>query len=963
MAVDRASLRETLRVVGVAAAAGLFLAGWWYTRNLWHFGEPLLGNWRRMPGADLAWWQQPGFHTPAYYTGFGESLRHAYQAGFHSFWDGVYSTFWADGGIAGRVFAADRHGFWDYHFTSAGMWLGLPETALLVAGGVLAGRDAFRDPDPRRRAVLSFLLTACFAVVFSLALLTAQLPFFAQAKASYALCLVAPLAVFFAQAVAAADDALARIPPLQAVLTGAVVTILGCFWLGFAASRGRAATLVPNVAPTMRSIATPWAVAAPEPAAGRPFPAAPPRASRDSQPGTRLASFSTPPQRAGSSQLRVARWRLSGVRSTRLTRSAHEDSGGDNLLVGSQSIARTSLVLLGSLGLLLSLSDRGHAQQSGCGTNPFQDWYFVDPTRQFVRMTGTIARRVKYNVPDETIVGFYNDYDWNIYIDPDDASLLVNSRNRANSSGFIEAEVQSRGRPHDLADLFPVGTRVEAYGEWVEDMGHDPSGGFNTGSKGGKTELHPLYWMRTLDSNPTIVFVAQDDSGRFVDAQNVLWSSHEIPLAPQFPEVTPWSPVPSRTHIFEEGFEIARGTSRASASPSGYTSWAFLDSWSFYNCDSSPREICGDFCGHSPYYVGTVSRTTGSLLSETLTYSVSTDVHTGQKLATLHVVAELDSPPEQELASSRWEYESSAGTVHGVVEEVKSEPPHRIEFTMPYAPALGYHQSAWRVSVSGSSHAHGQRQPSTSQEMTATFARTLVTEGRTYAIGPSAISLDHEAKGVGVCGDVAYLRVDESRLLPEISLRGLRWFVKVLKDSEGFTGASPVDTEVTPGSPLDDPGFTAETYRSTEERRLDIQWKRLPSGQPNLAQIVVTARGVTELGEEVATHADLSPQCGLGTYSASQIADYNYRLMARKGITGELYKVARRARWGKKRWLEAFAKFLYGHRLSPDEERLLVEHARQGSALPPAVRKELLRPISSRGEDVDADATIRRRSP
>ena len=50
-----------------------------------------------------AWWQQPGFHTPAWYLHFGASLQHPYLAGFLSFGDGFYSTFWGDGGIGGRV--------------------------------------------------------------------------------------------------------------------------------------------------------------------------------------------------------------------------------------------------------------------------------------------------------------------------------------------------------------------------------------------------------------------------------------------------------------------------------------------------------------------------------------------------------------------------------------------------------------------------------------------------------------------------------------------------------------------------------------------------------------------------------------------------------------------------------------------------------------------------------------------
>jgi hypothetical protein len=237
LAVERVSVARVAQRVGLAALVLIAVAGAYYARNVVHFGTPILGNWGRMPGVDHAWWQQPGFHTLAYYTGFGESLRHPYLAGFASFWDGVYSTFWGDGGIAGRVFPADRHGFWSYDFMSAGYALALPASALLAVGLWGALRAACADPSPHRRAALSFLLTVCYAVGFSLAFLTLRLPFFAQAKASYALCLIAPLSVFFAVGVARTDDLLARVAgtPAQLAFAGLVSAMLGCFFLGFAA--------------------------------------------------------------------------------------------------------------------------------------------------------------------------------------------------------------------------------------------------------------------------------------------------------------------------------------------------------------------------------------------------------------------------------------------------------------------------------------------------------------------------------------------------------------------------------------------------------------------------------------------------------------------------------------------------------------------------------------------------------
>jgi hypothetical protein len=236
LALERDGARAVARRVGLAAGLMLAVAGAWYARNLWHFGTPILGNWGRMPGAEHAWWQQPGFHTLAWYTGFGESLHHPWLAGFHSFWDGVYSTFWGDGGIGGRVFPADRHGLWSYDFMSAGYLVGLPFTGLLALGLLRWLGEAFRAADPHRRAALSFLLTGCWAVGFSLLYLTLRLPFFAQAKASYALPLLAPLSLAFAVGAAGADDWLARAagPPARWAFAGLVAAGLACLYLGFA---------------------------------------------------------------------------------------------------------------------------------------------------------------------------------------------------------------------------------------------------------------------------------------------------------------------------------------------------------------------------------------------------------------------------------------------------------------------------------------------------------------------------------------------------------------------------------------------------------------------------------------------------------------------------------------------------------------------------------------------------------
>jgi hypothetical protein len=236
LAIDKAEPQRAIGRLLLIAAVGFAFAGWFYVRNWVEYGNPLMANWGNMPGPTLAWWQQPGFHTLPYFTSFGESLRHPYLSAFHSFWDSVYSTLWGDGGIAGRVSPQDRPDVWNYTFMSLGYWVAVPATVLIAIGAVRSAVFAFRDPDPRRRAAFSFLLTLIYAVLFGLLELALRLPYFAQGKASYGLVVTAPLAVLFALGADGLDRA-CRGPylvALRAVFFGWLAVFTAAMFLGFA---------------------------------------------------------------------------------------------------------------------------------------------------------------------------------------------------------------------------------------------------------------------------------------------------------------------------------------------------------------------------------------------------------------------------------------------------------------------------------------------------------------------------------------------------------------------------------------------------------------------------------------------------------------------------------------------------------------------------------------------------------
>jgi hypothetical protein len=220
---------ERARPTRVAGLLALFLlgaaavSGWWYVRNVAHFGRPLVGNWE-LPGDALVWWQQPGFHTAAYYTGFGAALDRPLFSGFHSFWDALYSTFWTDGWLGGRASVGLRRPAFDYGLMTAVALLAVPATAALFIGAVRAMAEALRAPHARQRAALSFLLVSVWVLGFAMLYVTLELPFFAQARAPYGLALIAPLAFLFARGLAPR--------PGRGWLSGDVAACVLAGWLG-----------------------------------------------------------------------------------------------------------------------------------------------------------------------------------------------------------------------------------------------------------------------------------------------------------------------------------------------------------------------------------------------------------------------------------------------------------------------------------------------------------------------------------------------------------------------------------------------------------------------------------------------------------------------------------------------------------------------------------------------------------
>ncbi len=230
--IDGASAAAAATSGALVLCVAALVGGWFYLRSWLLLGRPVVGNWD-LPGR-LGWWEQPGFHTPDYYTSFGTALSRPFFAGYQSFWDGLYSTLWADGLVAGMARVATRHEAWNYDWMTLSAWLAFPATVLLVVGSVRAMRVCLRDSDRGRRLAMSLLVAFAAAGLFALLSITLRLPYYAQAKAFYLLSATVPLSIFAALGLAWPLERLGgRAAGLGVVYCGWLGTLSGAIALAF----------------------------------------------------------------------------------------------------------------------------------------------------------------------------------------------------------------------------------------------------------------------------------------------------------------------------------------------------------------------------------------------------------------------------------------------------------------------------------------------------------------------------------------------------------------------------------------------------------------------------------------------------------------------------------------------------------------------------------------------------------
>lgn len=170
----RRTLSGTALVVGVVG----LVAGWYYLRNWLVFGQPFVGGWDPVRG--IVWSQDPGYRTPDDFLRFGEALVYPVYSSTVSFWDGLYSTFWADGYLSSIIDLRARLP-WNRNFMISGVLLSLLPCGAMFFGAGAALRAA---PGPRRKVLglAAGSIALYLAVIFNLYL---ALPVYSTVKATY----------------------------------------------------------------------------------------------------------------------------------------------------------------------------------------------------------------------------------------------------------------------------------------------------------------------------------------------------------------------------------------------------------------------------------------------------------------------------------------------------------------------------------------------------------------------------------------------------------------------------------------------------------------------------------------------------------------------------------------------------------------------------------------------------------
>ena len=188
----------TTKYSAIVLVTVLALSGWFFIRNYYEFGNFIFTNtsyWGNSIGS-FQWWQDPGYRTLNQLMFSSQALFHPIYSGLFSFWDSLYSSFWTDGWVSGRILYRQCPP-WNYDFMLSSIWLSLFPCVAILFGMM----NIFKvSTDERRDSI--FFSTLCVFILFAALIYQFLLaPVYTAVKGQYLLGILPCFAVLSASGI------------------------------------------------------------------------------------------------------------------------------------------------------------------------------------------------------------------------------------------------------------------------------------------------------------------------------------------------------------------------------------------------------------------------------------------------------------------------------------------------------------------------------------------------------------------------------------------------------------------------------------------------------------------------------------------------------------------------------------------------------------------------------------------
>lgn len=173
-------LQLAVKPLAVFLLITVLLTGWYFFRNLYHFGQPFLSPFIAWELLGFEWWQAPGYLTLTNLLTFGRALNQPIYSSMFGFWDALYSSFWLDGNLSGETKGSPP---WNLEFMNTLSVLSLP-IALLMFYGAFHGLKSKRG---EQKLVVIFVIGCIVTFVAAIFHMYTQLSVYSTVKATYML--------------------------------------------------------------------------------------------------------------------------------------------------------------------------------------------------------------------------------------------------------------------------------------------------------------------------------------------------------------------------------------------------------------------------------------------------------------------------------------------------------------------------------------------------------------------------------------------------------------------------------------------------------------------------------------------------------------------------------------------------------------------------------------------------------